>query len=879
MSSKALYFGGAGTDLATVRALRHKNFQELVEQTLNIAVTLNVTREEFQAMPKQRRDKAKRNLYLVPACFTQNESRRLTENATHCNLIFIDIDDSAAAMPYFNAPETLLDQLMPFDFAVYTTASSTPEKPRLRLVVSANELPLKLYPRAVRKVARLIGLTDITPESFVMVQPMYLPTLFKNDGEDMHPLLMYSYHGRALGPKDLPFDEDNDDDEDLLDTTKRRAGAGRKANVTGDALDYLRPNVPEVTIEIVAEALDHMDPDMSYAEWLEVAAALRHQFYGTDDADLAYKLFDEWSAKGAKYAGEKDTMAKWTSLRPHPVNRVPVTIRTLLLKATQQGWSNASVKDRVFQGVVRWMVDPDRSASQLLSEGLGRILAAPLLSQAEEESLLHQISDQCRKRFGMKISISSLRKDMAELRLEMKETMAKKKPKTVPSWAKGLCYVGATNQFYRQSTRERFDPGALNIYYSRKLLPTEEELKEMGPAARADKPLIQPVDYLMNSVQIPTVYDFVYDPRFPNDTFLHADGKPFVNLYVPNHPEPDKTQAAYAGKIFLKHLRHLIAEEEYRRTVIDFLAHVVQFPGKKIRWAILLQGVEGCGKTFLAKAMDAVLGRGHVRNVDASALNSSWNEWAYGAQMVVLEEVRVVGHSRHDVMNVLKPLISNDYINVNQRHRDSRQTDNTVNYLLFTNHHDSIVVTHGDRRYYVLKSAMQSKEDVAKLGTDYFTDLFNMLNTHAAGLRAFLEDWLISPDFQASGHAPRTKYLYELLHDTANENVQAVREAIAENPSALISHDLVGTGTLLSYLETSPHSHVRNLNGMMLASILRDEGYRKMGRFNVGPEKEREQLWCRLGSPIFSSKNLVEEVTKRIDARNEIGIETWNMLD
>lgn len=871
MTPHVLYFGGSGSDLSKVRALRHTSFQELVQQTLNIATTLNITREEFASMDKPRRNKAKRSTYLVPCTFGERESRRITENAMACNLLFLDIDDSVAAMPYFHAPETIAEQLMPFDFAVYTTASSTSSAPRLRVVVSVDGIPVDRYKQAVKKVARMIGLSEISKESLVPVQPMYLPTLFKEDHEDLHPLLAYSYDGRPMNLTDINRDMDRDDPEE-----KGKPSSG-KDYASGDALDYLRPTVPEVTLAMTEEALEHLDPDMGYADWLDIASAMRHQFYGTDDAEAAYKVFDEWSAKGSKYGGAKDTLAKWQSLRPHPVNRVPVTIRSLLLRATQAGWSNTLVKDRVFQGVVRWMVDPERTASQLLSEGLGRILAAPLLSQAEEESLLHQIADQCRKRFGMKVGLAAMRRDMAELRLEMKESAANKKKAKVPAWAKGLCYVGSVNKFYRQSTRERFEPQALNIYYSRKLLPTEEELKEQGAAANEMKPVMLPVDFLMNSVQIPTVYDYVYDPRFPKDTFLHQEGKPFVNLYVPNHPEADRSQAAYAGKMFMQHLKFLIAEEEYRAIVMDFLAHVVQFPGKKIRWAILIQGVEGCGKTFIAKAMDAVLGKGHVRNVDASALNSQWNEWAYGAQMVVLEEVRVVGHSRHDVMNVLKPLISNDHININQRHRDSRQTDNTVNYLLFTNHHDSIVVTHGDRRYYVLKSAMQTKEDLEKFPTEYFTDLFNMLGTHAAGLRAFLEDWIITDSFQPSGHAPRTKYLYELLNDTASENCQAIRESIEENPHALIGHDVVSIQSLLLHLEVSGQYHIRNLSHPAMATILREEGYRKVGRFQL--LGDRHTLWVRAGSPLAACKDLVAECLRLIEVRAATNPGDWEMLD
>ena len=865
LHTTSLYFGGSGSDLSKVHALHHSSFSDLVQHTLNIATTLNITRAEFAAMDKPRRDKAKRSTYLVPCTFKGSEARRLTENALYCNLLFLDIDDSQLAMPYFNAPETLVEQLLPFDFAVYTTASSTASNPRLRIVVSAEAIPVDQYKAAVRRVAHLIGLSEISKESLVAVQPMYLPTLFRGDSEDSHPLLVYSLDGRPMTVADIG-----------ADPAPSNPATKQREYPSGDAMDFLRPTVPEVTLEMAGEALEHLDPDMGYADWLELAAALRHQFTGAA-AEEAYTVFDTWSAKGTKYGGQKDTKAKWLSLKPNPSNRVPVTIRSLLLRATQAGWCNGFVKDRVFQGVVRWMLDTERTASQLLSEGLGRILAAPLLSQAEEESLLHQIADQCRKRFNMKVGLSALRKDMADLRLRMRESSANKKKQKVPAWAKGLCYVGSVNRFYRQSTRERFDPAALNIYYSRKLLPTEEELKDQGASANPNKPTITPVEFLMNSVQIPTVYDYVYDPRFPKDTFLHQEGKPFVNLYVPNHPEADPSQAAYAGKMFLQHLKLLVLEEEYRRVVVDYLAHVVQFPGKKIRWAVLLQGVEGCGKTFLAKAMDAVLGKGHVRNVDASALNSQWNDWAYGAQMVVLEEVRVVGHSRHDVMNVLKPLISNDYININQRHRDSRQTDNTVNYLLFTNHHDSIVVTNGDRRYYVLKSGMQTKEDLKVFTEDYFTDLFNMLGTHAAGLRSFFETWQISDDFLASGHAPRTKYLYELLQDTANEATQAIREAIEENPNALVGHDLVSIQALVAYLETNGQYNLRSLTHPAMSAILRDEGYQRHGRHSLNGV--RHALWVRKGSPLASQSNLPGWCLEQMETRAAINPDEWNLLD
>lgn len=73
---------------------------------------------------------------------------------------------------------------------------------------------------------------------------------------------------------------------------------------------------------------------------------------------------------------------------------------------------------------------------------------------------------------------------------------------------------------------------------------------------------------------------------------------------IPTYPELDHAHAAATGTLFQKHLGHLISEEDYKRTLTDFLAFMVQFPGRKIRWAVLLQSVEGAGKTYLAEVRD-----------------------------------------------------------------------------------------------------------------------------------------------------------------------------------------------------------------------------------------------------------------------------------
>jgi hypothetical protein len=835
-----------------VRRLAPTSFAELVDQVLNCAVSLNITRAHYATLPKESRQKAKRVPYVVPCGFSSSPSQRLVELAQTISLVCLDIDDPQLAAPYFSSPATLAEQLMEFNFALHTTASSTPTAPRLRLLVEAQELTPDRYRDAVLEVARRIGLTKVTKESFTVHQPMYLPTLFK--GETSHPLLWSETGARAFTQDDIGDTDDEQPEPNPFEPT-----GNFDTTATGDDLDYLRPTVEGVTIQDAAAALTHIDPDCVYNEWLEIAAALRHQFPLEPLASKAFALFDSWSSKGTKYVGEEDTEAKWKSLRPNPRGRVPVTIRTLMTRAAQGGWDSSLVKQRCYKNTQLWISSyRGEDGSKLITEGLGRIAATPLLSQSEEDALLSEIITAAR-RIGMKITASSLRKDLKKLK---SATQAEKKKKEkMPDWAKGLCYVAAINKFIRPQTGEHFSPEALDRAFAHKLLPSDEQLRSLASQSigTMGTPVISPQDYLLNIIQVPTAYDLIYDPAQPNDTFVHRHGKVFLNTYQRSHPEPDPDTAFEAGNLLLEHLINLIAEPAYRITILDFMAYLVQHPGSKIRWAILLQGAEGCGKTFLAEAMKAVLGDEHVRMVGDQALRGTWNDWAYGAQLTALEEVRVAGHNRYEVMNALKPLITNDVISINQRFRDSRNVQNITNYILFTNHHDALALSSGDRRYFVVKSPIQTKAQVVRLNrNNYFDRMHSMLEDNASGLRSFLETYDISPSFPVNGPAPITTYLTQLVNDASSDLSVAVSTALEDAGHPLLRRDFLSGTTLLQSLLQDGYK----VTPQHLGSILRDMGYTTMGR-SLLSDDVRHTLWVNIDAGLHMTQDSARELANQ----------------
>jgi len=809
-----------------------------------------MTRSAFLALPRKERSDAKQVPFLVPACFKNSPSKRVYEQATHCNLVFLDLDElkdgRCPAAPFVNHPESLYKALAGLNFAAHTTASSTREKPRMRIIVDAQSIPLERYSAAVGTITAMLGLPSPNKESRVAVQPMFLPTLFSDSRDEDHPLIAHRLDGKTFKVADIS--------DNLAPEYNEPRPTG---DIGIDALNFLRAPIPEITLAIAKEAVSHIDPDCSYYDWLDCAAALRHQF-SPHKAEEAYEIFDEWSEEGKKYGGKDDTRAKWDSLRPTPIGRMPVTIRTLLKLAQSSGWDDKKVKDSCFNVLIRWMEEAG-SITELMEKGAHKIMATPLLSAVQEDVLIHQLCTQAKKRFAYTISATAIRKDIARIKQEIKNQEKPAEKIREPVWAKGVCYISAADEFYRHRTGEKYKASSFNSAYSRWLLPTEDMLKDAGipvTPSSLSTPLVMPKEYALNHLKIAAVYDYAYDPSQPTDMFFVSRGRKYVNTYSPTYPELDPRRAAQAGVLFQTHLCNLIAEPEYRRILTDFMAYMVQFPGRKIRWAVFIQSAEGAGKTFFAKAMQAVLGFEHVKVLSDGSIKSGYNEWAFGSQFVAVEEIYVNGANRHAIMNTIKPLISNDDLDVNEKFRNSRKADNITNYMLFSNHHDALAITPNDRRYFVLKSPLQHKSQVLALGEDYFAPLYSMLRDNPGALRSYLMNWEISPSFRPDGHAPRTKYVQEMVQDSATDLTAAIRRLLLEGDYPLVQYDIVSTKVLMDVIQLD--ERIQRVSNQLISHTLREEGFYQIGRHMFGTD--RHYIWVRRGA---DEKNAIATAAKR----------------
>lgn len=797
------YYGGDGADLGTVSPLPVSTWRDFVNAVLGHPVVIPCARAKFHEMDRPARDKIKRVRFVTPATF--KTSHRVTADATGFTLVALDIDDSEQALPLYRDHNLIRDNLHPFGYAVYTTARSTATAPRLRVFVRVQgTLPPELYERAVNTVAQRLGLPSVTKESYVMVQPMYLPSIFRDEDSTLdHPLLVSDTEGRGLLPADITASSDRQTPGDI----------GKPISDSDDP-DNLRAPVDGVTLDDCRDALTALSPDMKMAEWIEVAAALKHQF----NSDEAYQLWDEWSAKGAKYPGATETAYRWKTLKPHPRGRAPVTIRSLLFRATEAGWSGGKVAAKCYETLARWLSAAGRTTADLLGQGAERIAAAPLLSPLEKGALLGDLQTQL-KAHGVKVSRSDLQKQLraAENASKAPKGDGPTAESELPPWARGISYVTATGEFFLHSKALKLDSQTLDAAYSRYLMTPD--------SLATGKPQILPRDYLLNVHRIPVVDYYLYDPSHPQDVRVKKGSHTYINTYVASYPESDPARAEEAGHIFWTHLVNLCGREDYAGTVADFCAFQVQSPGEKVRWAVLLQGAQGCGKSVVADALRAVLGDTNLRLVNGDMLiGRDYNEWATGSQVVAIEEIRVPT-SKREVMEKMKSLVANSTITINAKYENLKDVPNCSNYLLFTNYRDALALSDDDRRYFVVHSPIQSKAQILALGSDYFPQLVRLLRELSGGLRSWLEMRRISPDFCPNGHAPETVHRRELIAATASPLMAAIRDALRDSGNPLVRSDLVSQLPLRRQLELDSPSGLKQVTNTGIASVLREMGY------------------------------------------------------
>lgn len=283
-------------------------------------------------------------------------------------------------------------------------------------------------------------------------------------------------------------------------------------------------------------------------------------------------------------------------------------------------------------------------------------------------------------------------------------------------------------------------------------------------------------------VRWPKAESICFRPAYEPGTMLIENERKLVNTYV-----PVKT-TSIPGDVtpFLTHLSKVLPNELDRSILLAYMAACVQHKGVKFQWTPLIQGAEGNGKTLFTRCVAFAMGKQYVHYPKANDIDSKFNGWLQNKLFIGVEDIYVPDHKR-EVIETLKPMITNDEIEIQGKGSDQYTGDNYANFILNTNHKDALRKTHSDRRFAIFYTAQQNYEDIENDGMtgSYFPDLYDWLKDDGyAKVNHFLEMYQIPDELNPATkchRAPKTSVTEEAIQASMGTVEQEITEAIEEN--------------------------------------------------------------------------------------------------
>lgn len=328
---------------------------------------------------------------------------------------------------------------------------------------------------------------------------------------------------------------------------------------------------------------------------------------------------------------------------------------------------------------------------------------------------------------------------------------------TRPEWAANYVYLRQQDAFFNLAEALAVSRAAFSATHDRQM-----PIKGDGP----DR--LDACRYMLQHWDTPIVHDTMYWPGAP--AIAEHDGLKWANLYNENtHPA---TAAAYTveGVAGIDRFQRLLwlqcgQRERVYLTILAWMAHNVQHPGRKIRWVPIIKGVEGDGKSTIAAVMQAALGWRNTMTVGPELVTAQggFTDWAHGNAVVALEEIYVSGRERYKVVNTLKQFVSNNTVSIHPKGGAPKKVINTCNQIAFTNHTDAIPLDDkGDRRWYVVFTPFADRWALfAALGVtearEHFDPLYHSIHNYPGEWRKWLLEMQIPAWFDADGAAQITE--------------------------------------------------------------------------------------------------------------------------
>ena len=368
-----------------------------------------------------------------------------------------------------------------------------------------------------------------------------------------------------------------------------------------------------------------------------------------------------------------------------------------------------------------------------------------------------------------------------------------------------IAYMMKQKKYYDLEDKEMYDGEAIDIKYAKYF----------------NNARYTPLLFWKRHPDSKVCVDFTYKPNDPN-RFVKVSKKLMINVFEKHDLVPDKKVDT---DIFWALLKHVIPHEKERNHFLDWYAYPLQYPGHKIRSAIILQSDEfQLGKGSLFDLHRDMLGHHNTRKIELAEALDKGKGYLINAQTVLIDEAKSSGSwsEKAQLINTLKTIITEGTIGVRQLYKEYSEQDTCTNYWINTNYKDAFPLPYNEVRYWVYFSPAKRNQQML----DEF-HLQRLQGNLAAGVMAELMERDLSK-FNPLAPAPHTVYRDEMCQLADRPLNDFVKEAYDQGVHPF-DRDMVTTVELFDYLKREKRMKVTREREVATALKLLHGSFKKAG--------------------------------------------------
>lgn len=254
-------------------------------------------------------------------------------------------------------------------------------------------------------------------------------------------------------------------------------------------------------------------------------------------------------------------------------------------------------------------------------------------------------------------------------------------------------------------------------------------------------------------VRLPSILGSTFRPS--PEPFVDFHGATFANTFVSfDPPKPADGSAPLADELLCR----LFPDAQERKTVLQWLAHIIQFPMERPQWGLLITGQGGTCKTSLLKLVRLALGGRHVwsKNDYTEVLSQRFNQIVPDNLLVGFDDAV----ASRDTYERLKDTMTREFQQVEIKGQQGLVNREVYARLAVLSNSVRPMRIANDRRFFApaFCEHLRSPEESAEFGAK----LHEWLDEK--GTQAILHHWFKSVDLSdfRSGRCERTETLIRM---------------------------------------------------------------------------------------------------------------------